>query len=221
MIEAHGHCYGQRDGWTNAGGYCQVINDNKVYKGTVPNNGNILFKVRAGRSYVYNNQIYGQGWAAGSMVYYWIQEVNTTCNATPCNVAEHATMGLHANPLATNWMCTTYPCPMQPNNSYVWGNSMEFGTFGASVDDAPTTYMTENRDYWDDFNTASFAKNVSSSRPGTCVTNSSYWETDTQKLYRCTATNSWTLEYTAFTYPDPLQGGGQVAAPTALMTIVR
>ena len=31
-------------------------------------------------------------------------------------------------------------------------------------------------------------------------------------LYKCTSTNTWTLYYTPYTYPHPLQG---VAAPTS------
>ena len=64
-------------------------------------------------------------------------------------------------------------------------------------------------------------------RPTTCTTGVGYfatdqgsWNTSTSNpygvqqngasgvLYKCTATNTWTLYYTPYTYPHPLQGGG-------------
>jgi len=65
-------------------------------------------------------------------------------------------------------------------------------------------------------------------RPSTCTINQGYWATDQGSwnqsgsggqgvLYKCTATNTWTLYYTPYTYPHPLQGGGSIpAAPTGL-----
>jgi hypothetical protein len=61
-----------------------------------------------------------------------------------------------------------------------------------------------------------------------------YWATDqgTWKngspggvLYRCSATNTWTLAYTPYTYPHPLQAGGGTpgtppTAPTNLQSVV-
>ena len=51
-------------------------------------------------------------------------------------------------------------------------------------------------------------------RPTTCVTGSEtgggvgYWATDINTLYRCSASNTWTLHYTPYTYPHPLSQGG-------------
>jgi hypothetical protein len=60
-------------------------------------------------------------------------------------------------------------------------------------------------------------------RPTTCTTGSEtadtghggvgYWATDEGRLYRCSATNTWTLHYTPYTYPHPLQSGGSGALP--------
>lgn len=53
-------------------------------------------------------------------------------------------------------------------------------------------------------------------RPTTCTTfvvgtesgvGVGYFATDTNTLYRCTATNTWTAGYTPYTYPHPLRGG--------------
>jgi hypothetical protein len=51
-----------------------------------------------------------------------------------------------------------------------------------------------------------------------------YWATDTNTLYVCSATNTWTAYYTPYTYPHPLvQGqtsGNPPAAPTNLAATV-
>ncbi len=45
------------------------------------------------------------------------------------------------------------------------------------------------------------------SLPATCTANppQAYWRTDTNTLYKCTATNTWTIYYKPLTYPHPLQ----------------
>jgi hypothetical protein len=72
-----------------------------------------------------------------------------------------------------------------------------------------------------------------SNRPTTCTTGSEpgsgvgYFATDVGAqgtLYRCSATNVWTVQYTPYTYPHPLlQGGGNsssVVPPSGLSAIV-
>jgi hypothetical protein len=66
------------------------------------------------------------------------------------------------------------------------------------------------------------------SRPASCTTGVGYWATDqgswnttlpantSGQLYSCTATNTWTLYYTPYTYPHPLQGGGAPDPPVGL-----
>lgn len=68
-------------------------------------------------------------------------------------------------------------------------------------------------------------------RPTTCTTGVGYWVTNQGEwnslqvgpdgqLYKCTATDTWTLYYTPFTYPHPLQGAAgsnPPAAPTGVM----
>ncbi len=54
--------------------------------------------------------------------------------------------------------------------------------------------------------------------PGTDVAGGSstpgvgFWETDTNKLYVCTAPNTWTLYYTPYVYPHPLVSGMPASA---------
>lgn len=62
------------------------------------------------------------------------------------------------------------------------------------------------------------------SRPSSCTAGVGYWATDQGnwnqsgsggqgELYTCTATNTWTLYYTPYTYPNPLQNSGNSSGP--------
>lgn len=108
-----------------------------------------------------------------------------------------------------------YPGEDPITDTYIWNNTRStFPETNLSVnqfDDEDFNIIDENRDWWDDAtgaeNTESplnFAYDVAASRPGTCTTDDCYWETDNKKLYRCTATDTWTLAYEPFIYPHPL-----------------
>ncbi len=72
-------------------------------------------------------------------------------------------------------------------------------------------------------------------RPTTCTTGVGYWATDQGTwnnggaggvLYICTATNTWSVGYTPYTYPHPLTAGGSTTSarpnpPTALAATVQ
>lgn len=90
-----------------------------------------------------------------------------------------------------------------------------------------TIHIVANRDYYQGgavaqtsatspFNgTSGVGFGTVARRPTTCTTGASgggvgYFATDENKLYRCSATNTWTLHYTPYTYPHPLVGGGVV-----------
>lgn len=73
-----------------------------------------------------------------------------------------------------------------------------------------TFHIIEDRDYYN--HNASFDGTTGvgvgtlANRPATCTPEVAYWATDESKLYKCTATNTWSLHYTPFTYPHPLRG---------------
>ena len=85
-----------------------------------------------------------------------------------------------------------------------------------------STQIASNRDYAiyaASFNgTSGVGEGTLASRPSTCTTGVGYWATDQGswntsgngygqgQLYACTATNTWTLYYTPYAYPHPLQG---------------
>ena len=108
----------------------------------------------------------------------------------------------------------------KPHNSYVWNNKniadnlLQYtGTNLNGTDYDPLGCLTEQTDYYKDVLDNShdrntyFSYDVAANRNLTdCTTENVYWETDNKKLYRCTATNTWTLVYKPYIYPHPLQG---------------
>ncbi len=76
---------------------------------------------------------------------------------------------------------------------------------------------TDNSGHPITFNGASgVGSGLLSARPTTCTPNVAYWATDTNTLYQCASSppNTWTVYYTPYTYPHPLQnaGGGGYSA---------
>jgi PKD repeat protein len=100
--------------------------------------------------------------------------------------------------------------PIQwPYDSYFFNNIWN-GTRVNAIEGADAgNHIAENVTFWnqkDDFNgTVGVGVGPLSSRPTTCTTGVGYWATDTKTLYRATATNTWTVYYTPYTYPHPLR----------------
>ena len=112
---------------------------------------------------------------------------------------------------------------------YVWGNTYNplpnestsalWGTYRQEKG-----VIVENRDYYLQlpnykeptavFNgSAGVGQGVLSQRPATCTPLVAYWATDTNTLYQCSAKDTWTVYYTPYTYPHPLQGKSSVSSP--------
>ena len=88
-----------------------------------------------------------------------------------------------------------------------------------STSEFESSFIQQNRDYW----LPTFG--LESGLPGTCTAdgNSYYGTTDTDKIFKCTSTNTWTLLYQPYTYPHPLrsQTTGGPSAPTGLAAVVQ
>lgn len=72
--------------------------------------------------------------------------------------------------------------------------------------------IVEDRDYYDydaAFNgTSGTGRGVIASRPATCTTGVAYQASDeSDKIYKCTATNTWTAYWSPAAYPHALAGG--------------
>ena len=109
---------------------------------------------------------------------------------------------------------------MKIHNGYMWNNKNSVDNYNMWMwhhepagDNDPLDLLGPGVDYWSDATdgdrTASsyWTSGLAANRPGTCsaaVIADVYWETDTRKLYRCTATNTWTFIYEPYTYPHPL-----------------
>lgn len=102
------------------------------------------------------------------------------------------------------------------------------------------THIAQNRDYYQAVSASPQTSNTSpfngtsgmgfgtlANRPTTCATNGlesgggvGYWATDTNTLYRCSATNAWTVHYTPYTYPHPLTNGNVSSNNTILPPVL-
>jgi len=141
--------------------------------------------------------------------------------------------GLSNSPITIAWdtACGSPSCPFNPVHT--------------------TIDMVANRDFYNQVSSYNGTSGVGvgtlAQRPATCTTGVGYWATDqgnwnhcsgatcsagagigaTEQgvLYRCSSTNTWTVYYTPYTYPHPLQsssggGSGSPTAPSGLQAIV-
>jgi len=120
---------------------------------------------------------------------------------------------------------------------YVWANTYNpAGYSPESIIANGTGNLTDNVDYYQQFDpygesgsfngTKGVGQGLFSARPSTCTAGPGgntpgvgYWATDTNTLYVCNPTNTWTAYYRPYTYPHPLtQGTGTAPAPPTNLT---
>jgi hypothetical protein len=193
LFEMHGHqTSGDMDSCFGAEVYGNQI--------TTTGSGYTLFKTRGGRSFIHHNNITGSG----------------THNC-------YAYTGLVT--------CADYTPELQIINNNYWFNS-RLNLTGSILSDSInpgldcaglTNIPTAGRDVITNSTTPGVTAGPLASLPETCVEHQGYWATDQSTtdltgmvgknpatpisgtLYKCTATNTWTLYYTPYTYPHPLR----------------
>jgi hypothetical protein len=104
---------------------------------------------------------------------------------------------------------------------YIWNNKRN-GTLMNTVSVSTTgsnKLILSNRDYYTMQGASCTAGGActtgvgsGTTPPTTCTVGTAFWRTDESKLYKCTATNTWTLYYQAATCPHPLADPGAVGS---------
>lgn len=204
LLDGHG---------ADTGGYhaCGTV-ANEFYKNTLEGTFAQIVDMRSGKWMVHNNTMEGgvlqinEYRITGPQYLEWKAcSGDFCCPTTPpqCNIQA---------PTAGDFS-SCYPLPNQVSSTYLWNNIQSGSNMSphyAGGSEALATYIALNRDYW--MPTYGTEANL----PATCTDddNTFYGATDSGKLWECTGTNTWTLKYTPYTYPHPLQGGEDETPPT-------
>lgn len=191
-IDVHGNTPRSGRWWEYYGNTFQLTTCNNVDK---------WYQIRGGTGYIFQDTVTGTNNGAGSLTFW------QDAGKTP---SDQDSVGLGKD--------------QAQDPAYVWQTQAA----GPDEDDAGcSNCIVENTDYFVEngsfTGTTGMGVGVIASRPATCTAGAGgapgvgYWATDEGgnwmttngtandgRLYKCTATNTWTLAYTPYTYPHPL-----------------
>ena len=197
---------------------------NNLWKAGTPSMGYI--HIENYRSYSPNGEpiLSGYGACDGSSSYDGNTGPNGTFHGWPCRDQIGIGKNQGSYPLYSWNNCTGTSLGCSPSSQTT------IAVVGGGTTDYTSSQIIANRDYYQMVSsfdgTAGVGQGKLAAIPGTCSVNSdtgkgpAYWATDLSRLYQCSATNTWTLYYTPFTYPHPLVGSQVVAPPSGLSASV-
>jgi PKD repeat protein len=175
---------------SSASGMITEIYDNTII--SINNNQSNGLDLRGGKGLYYNNNLISNG-----------QHKSTVQDEHPDSDNLPAT-DIDGNPQHVN---NTYFFNNKRNGVVIFTNMpvvtsmIDYG--GGHV------VPTENKEFWTQKasfdGTSGVGVGLLAGRPVTCTIGVGYWATDENKLYRCTATNTWGVFYTPYQYPHPLR----------------
>jgi len=197
---------------------------NNLWKGNVPSMGYI--HIENYRSYSPNGEpiLSGYGSCDGTSSYDGNTSATAKYHGWPCRdqIGRGTNQGSYPLYSWNNCIGSSLGCSST--------DQATISVVGGGTTDYTPAQIIENRDFYQmvaSFNgTAGVGHGPYASLPASCAVNSdtgkgpAYWATDLNKLYQCSATNTWTLYYTPFTYPHPLVGSQTVSPPTGLSASV-
>jgi Abnormal spindle-like microcephaly-assoc'd, ASPM-SPD-2-Hydin len=134
---------------------------------------------------------------------------NVTNNATGCTASAPCAWPREALEPVYEWLDNYSAVPNNPSNfianyegDAIFNNSDYYLWCSASSASGCTSFT----------GATGVGSGLLSARPSTCTVQVGYWATDTNTLYLCKTTNTWTASYTPYTYPHPLIGGSVAIA---------
>jgi hypothetical protein len=173
----------------------------EIYENEITAGGNAVRLVlyRGGKTLTFNNEVTTTG-AVESVVR---EEVYDSNNPPPTTLGGQ---------------------PQYVSDTYIWGNTKNASPqssayiSGGEIDYGGATGVVprENVHFWN--HNASFdgttgvGVGLLAARPAACTKGVGYWATDTETLYRSSATNTWEEYYKPYTYPHPLREEGEEMA---------
>jgi len=208
-VDGHGADTG---GW-----HCVGVVGGEIYNNAITGTDTSFaqaFYLRGGKWLVHNNSI-----QSGSIILQEYRALGLQASGGSCLSLEYNACSGAACCQAPcgvyNIQCPTdadfskcWPLPNQITNTFIWNNIKNGGNIPAYVEETGyvRTYIAKNRDYWEP------TSGLESALPATCPAdgNTFYGTTDSGKLYKCTSTNLWTLQYTPYIYPHPLRSADQI-----------